>query len=347
MITVASYGHGGSSARVRVHDWIRHLGLSVTAEYDYIGTSENSFSTLASRLPDVARAERTLRRLGGRRIPGTLLMSREASPLSNGSLEAALLKAADFSVYDFDDAIYHNAAPFPYSLYPKGQLWKRSVGAADRLIAGNEILAEHASSYHGDVVMIPSCVEPGDYVQKADYTPRETTTVVWLGSPATERFLAAIAAPLKEAAQQTPLRVRVISRGEQSLGAIDPLVDRIPWGASTFGAALADADVGIMPLPDTEFTRGKCAYKLLQYGAAGLPVVGSPVGTNRLVLDRMGGIAASTPEEWVEGVMAVAHASESERAARGQQAKDAVKNHYSFAAWASTWNTALGLNSSS
>jgi len=298
-------------------------------------------STLAHNADKALGSEVALRRLASRRIPGVLLMSREASPLSNGRLEARLLKRAASSVYDFDDAIFHSAAPFPYSLWPKDKVWRRSVEAADVVIAGNDYLADEASKYSRNVTMIPSCVNPELYPKKTDYALNEVPTLVWLGSPATEQFLRPIAEALLRVHRVRPIRLRVISAGTRSLGPLDGIVERVPWSEQGFARELRDADLGIMPLVDEPFARGKCAYKLLQYGAAALPVIGSPVGTNRSVLAAMGGSAADTLDGWEASLHDFLDTSEAERASLGASAYSTVREHFSFQAWRDVWLEAV------
>lgn len=340
LTTVASYGRKGSSARVRIYEWLDFLGLDAR-KYTYTDQGDNSISTLARNLDKALGSEATLRRLAARRIPGVLLMSREASPLSNGRLEARLLRNADTSVYDFDDAIFHSAAPFPYSLWPKDKVWRRSVEAADRVIAGNDYLAEEASKFSRAVTMIPSCVNPALYPKKTEYSLNETPTLVWLGSPATEQFLPPIAEALLRVHRVRPIRLRVISAGARSLGPLDEIVERVQWTEQGFAHELRGADLGIMPLADDPFARGKCAYKLLQYGAAALPVVGSPVGTNRAVLAAMGGAAPETADEWETSIHDFLNAGDAERAALGAQAFTTVNQQFSFQAWRSEWLKAV------
>lgn len=343
MITVATYGKAGSSARVRIYDWLDYLGLSEVTSHEYLGKADNSFGTLAKHLPGVLAAERSLRFLAKEGTDDTLLMSREASPLSNGRLESKILRSAQYSVYDFDDAIFHNAAPFPYNLYPKGKVWERSVSSADHVIAGNEYLANQAENYAPSVQMIPSCVHPDDYERKTNFEIGERLTLVWMGSPATEPFLDELAEPLLRVNKDIPLCLKVISRGQRSFGALDEIVDRVDWRADNFGTQLAGADAGLMPLPDNEFTRGKCAYKLLQYGAAALPVIGSPVGVNDSVLKQLGGAAASTADQWESAIRDLASSAVAERHLMGQQARRSVDELYSFEAWAPQWAKAMRL----
>lgn len=335
LTVVASYGRTGGSARVRMYDWLDHLGLDAREE-QYLGTSRLGLGALRQRPLDVTRSEARLQRLA--RAPGDvpLLVSRRASPLSRGGIEARLLRQAVRGVYDFDDALaVDSRGPFPLA-----KIWRRSVEAADVVIAGNALLAEQASEFSDRVVVIPSCIEPGEYVPKQHYE-FEVPRAVWIGSPSTEAYLSTIAEPLLEVHRRTGLRLRVMSAGAASLGALDAMVDRVPWTVDGFAAALADADVGIMPLPDDEWTRGKCAYKLLQYAATGLPMVGTPVGVNREVLAGAQGFAAATSAEWFDALLAVVEASAWERETWGRAAHEFVSAEFSFSAWAPTWRAAV------
>jgi glycosyltransferase involved in cell wall biosynthesis len=146
-----------------------------------------------------------------------------------------------------------------------------------------------------------------------------------------------------EVHRQTGARVLLISAGRRPLGALDAVVDRVTWDGARTDALLATADCGMMPLEDSAFARGKCAYKLLQYGAAGLPVVASPVGVNASVVERLHGLAAGDASSWVEALVSLLREPEGIRRARGRAARRAVEEHYSFAAWRGAFQRALRL----
>jgi glycosyltransferase involved in cell wall biosynthesis len=119
------------------------------------------------------------------------------------------------------------------------------------------------------------------------------------------------------------------------------IVERRPWSEQATARSLAEADVGVMPLPDTPFTRGKCAYKLLQYGAAGLPVVGSPIGASSTVL-----AAAHAPQprrlsDWTAALREVLSATDDQRRALGRAVRSVVDQGYTYAAWAEEWRAAV------
>lgn len=341
-VTVSAYGRAGASTRVRIHDWFAHLGLPYD-DHGYVGAAANGARSLIRDIPGVLAAEARLRALRNVVTDRQLLLSREATPFSNGALEASLLSRARWGVYDFDDALFHDTQGLSRRLWSKRRVWTAAVEAADVVIAGNDLLAQRAGELSANVVVIPSCVEPDSYDRKLDYDLGATPRAVWIGSRATEHLLASVTTPFLELNKRFGLRLTVISAGSQSLGALDPVIDRRPWSESTFRSDLAGADFGIMPLTDTPYTRGKCAYKLLQYAAAGLPVIGSPVGANERAIDLLGGYSAATQDEWYAAGAAVLEMSASARRAHGEKARAAVTEHYSFGAWEPRWRAAMGL----
>ncbi|MGK0715084.1 hypothetical protein ACR5KS_03315 [Leucobacter sp. W1153] len=341
LLVASQYGRGGSSTRVRVYDWLEYLGISHVERFEYRGVSSNSPQSLLKDLPGSIRAERERWRLVQRAKNSTTILSRELSPLSQGRNEEKLLRSAQRGVYDFDDALY---ARFPGTIgrfYSRSRVWKRSVSAADVVIAGSEILAERAQLHNPNVIMIPSCVDHTQYQVKSDFEQRTQPLAVWIGSPATEPYLRIAQEGLMLAHAATGLRLKVISAGSASLGPLDKIVERVPWHPSTYSSSLADADFGIMPLPNDEWSQGKCAYKLLQYGAAGIPVVGSPVGANKTALQRLGGFSATNDHEWRDVLIDLARSSSVDQADRGRAARLGVAEHYSFEAWQDRWKTTV------
>lgn len=326
-----------------MYDWFSHLGLTGVRRFEYRGTASNAPLELLKDPLRTLRAEVLRRRLIREVSSSTVLLSRELSPLSQGANEERLLRNAARGVYDFDDAMYGTLPGTIGRLYSRARVWRRSVTVADVVVAGSETLAERASSVNPNVIMVPSCVEHTKYLEKTTYDRHGPPVAVWIGSPAAEPYLQLAAESLLKVHQETGLRLRVISSGSRSLGKLDAMVDRLTWSSTTFASDLATADFGIMPLPNNEWTRGKCAYKLLQYGAAGLPVAGSPVGANIKALAHLGGFAPETSREWSDALMDLIRSSVADRAARGGAARSAVVNHYSFAAWRDTWALALGL----
>ena len=330
LTAVLAYGKAGASARVRGYDWLHRLGIPHRL-HDYVGAANASPRTLLTRLPAVSRAERALRRvdLSGQ----TLFLHREASPLSRGDLEVELLRAADRSVFDFDDALQWDVGRGLRTLIPKPGKLARCVREADVVLAGSELLADWASRTSREVHLVPSCVEPAGYHAKVSYVVSEAPVLGWVGSPTTERHLRLVQEPLLRLHAMTGARLVVVSAGAAPLGPLDAMVDRVPWDPATLADVLTSFDVAIAPLAQELFARGKCAYKILQYASAALPIVGAPVGTNRQVLDQLGAATAATGQEWLTRLTDILSSCPADREAMGGAAHTGVRDHYSFAAW--------------
>jgi glycosyltransferase involved in cell wall biosynthesis len=325
--------------RVRGVEWFEHVGVEPELR-TYLGTPDTSARTLGRHPVRVARAElalRTRETLSTR----SLFLLRNATPLSNGAVEARLLRSAAHGVYDFDDALMIQQAGVVAGIFSRARVWRRAVEAADVVIAGNDYLADAASAHSSNVTMIPTCVEPDGYRVKTRYEIGDPARAVWLGSPTTEVYLRAIAPALLAEHRRSGLRLTVISAGAAALDGLEIMADRVPWRPGVAEERLASADFGLMPLTDGPWERGKCAYKLLQYAAAGLPVIGSPVGVNREVIERFEGLGPTTESEWADALESMVSEPASARAGRGRAARDAVTEHYSFRRWAEPWQAAV------
>lgn len=336
----APYGPRGASSRVRLYDWFDHFGWEVV-RHDYLGLSNNSVKNLIREPGAVLREERALRR---HQDPSDItIISREASPLSAGRLEARLLQNAGRGVFDFDDAIYLGGGHLRNVINQQHKT-RRAVAAADVVIVGNEVLADWASAHSHKVEVIPSCVNPDDYQVKVDYEIGERPRLIWVGSPSTERYLAEIGAELAKVHELTGAEVIAISGPVTSVDILNQwpeVIHRVEWQPKLVESLLSSADLALAPLASDPYSRGKCAYKLLQYGAAGLPMIGSPVGANDAALDRLNGLKVSDRSEWSGAILQVLNDSTGAREARGRSARAGVLDHYSYAAWSDRWRKAV------
>ncbi|MGY1618361.1 glycosyltransferase family 4 protein [Geodermatophilus sp. SYSU D00691] len=342
---VTPYGRRAGSSRVRVHEWADRMQDAVEV-HPYADLDGAGPRTLLRHPARVLGAEVSLRELASAR-PRRLLLHREASPLSRGRLEATLTRSAGVAVYDFDDALYTDTGtgPFYRRLAPKAAKVAAVLGTVDRVVAGNDTLANWAADHHRDVVVVPSCVDPRAYEPKSDYTVGTRPRVGWIGSWSTEQQLLGIAPALRALGDRLGARLVVVGAPGGHLGVLEDMVERVPWSPAAQRAALARFDVGVMPLADTPYTRGKCGYKLLQYLAAGVPSVASPIGVNGEILDRAGAPAARTTDEWTAALTALLEAPAQHRAALGARGRQVVVEHYSFDAWHERWRSAVFLDS--
>lgn len=205
-------------------------------------------------------------------------------------------------IYDFDDAImYSDKTPQRDSLF---RLWpfRRTVKLADRVVAGNSYLAEHARKYNPRVEVLPTGVDTKAYTVENKPENKGKIRLVWIGSHSTINYLAEIKPALEEIGSRFDnVILRIVC--DEFFDLRNMPVEKRPWSEQTQVMDLAASDIGLAPLPDNRFTRGKCGFKILQYAAAGLPVVASPVGTNSdYVLDNVTGFFATDIDEWIDKI---------------------------------------------
>jgi glycosyltransferase involved in cell wall biosynthesis len=213
-------------------------------------------------------------------------------------------------VVDYDDAIFHRYDAHLSSLVRLvlGHKIDAVMQSANLVIAGNDYLAARAlDSGTRRVEILPSVVDMNRYALRdvhalANIRSGRPFTIGWIGSPVTAPYLSLVREPLEKICRQGDVRVVLIGAG-----AVDPLPgvpkDTFEWREEQEPELLMALDVGIMPLPDNPFERGKCGYKLVQYMAAGLPVIASPVGANVKIVDHgRTGLLVSTTQEWLEGL---------------------------------------------
>lgn len=218
------------------------------------------------------------------------------------ALEARLF--ARFSrrrIFDVDDAIYVRK-PRRLGEAADDSPWRKSKFAAtcrwvDVVAAGNEVLAGVARATARDIAILPTSIDTAAY-WPTTATAEDPPTIVWIGSPENLIYLEMIRPALARLSGRYPaLRMRVICSRFPQWPELN--VERIAWSSATEAQSLAGAHIGVMPLSDDEWARGKCAYKLLQYMAASLPCVASPVGANtEAVIAGVNGFHARNADEW-------------------------------------------------
>jgi glycosyltransferase involved in cell wall biosynthesis len=208
-------------------------------------------------------------------------------------------------IYDFDDAVMYSDRQNGRIGRIRSRRFRRSVALSRLVLAGNEYLAEHARRYNAHVEILPTGLDVGAYSVQ---TPREndgSVRLVWIGGGRVLKHLRGIVPALEELGWRFPhARLRIVSGEFLSLQAMP--VEQHPWSRETEVADLVTSDIGLAPLMDDPFARGKCAFKILQYQAAGLPVVASPVGVNgQYVRDGATGFLVRDPSQWVARLAAL------------------------------------------
>lgn len=250
-----------------------------------------------------------------------------------------LRRAADLLLFDFDDAVFLRDSYSAKGLHSAGraQAFAATVRAVDAVLAGNTFLGDQAALWTEAerVHLVPTCVDPGRY-PLAEHRRVNAVQLVWIGSSSTLRGLEQARPLLDGLGRRWPgLRFKVICDRFPRLREL--AVDACPWSQATEAKELAGADVGISWLPDDLWSRGKCSLKVLQYMAAGLPVVANPVGLQaQVVRHGENGFLAETPEQWAEAIGRLA-SDPALRQRLGQTGREQVEKHFSVSKGAAHW----------
>ena len=205
-------------------------------------------------------------------------------------------------IYDFDDAVYlrHDSAA---NINSRSRMRKFAATArqVDLVIAGNDLLAKQARQFNNNVVVLPSAVETRG-VPTRDYSRNGDRKIIgWVGGRNNLPHLQQAAPVLARLAAKYPIELRILSSEGIDMPGVNTRF--IPWQLETQDAEIAQFDIGIMPLPDTPHTRGKCGYKALQYMAAAVVPVVSNVGTNAQVFKNgEEGLATNNDEEMLQAL---------------------------------------------
>jgi len=210
-------------------------------------------------------------------------------------------------IYDFDDAVMYQssapAEPHPARL----RRFQRTMARADLVVAGSPILAEWAQREGARrVAVVPTGLDVRRFRPKTNYEFAGPLRLVWIGSGAAVKHLDEFRPMFEAIGRAIPGAVlRIVA--DAKLYAAGLTVENLSWNSQTEARLLTEADVGISPLPDTPLARGKCGFRVLEYMAAGLPVVASPVGTGAdYVVRGVTGLHAKTTREWVAAIKRLA-----------------------------------------
>ncbi|MGI8438676.1 MAG: glycosyltransferase family 4 protein [Thermoleophilaceae bacterium] len=248
-------------------------------------------------------------------------------------------------IYDVDDAVWlDTGSPGAHPLaFLKGTSRKAAwlASRADQVIAGNDMLAEWLSRHSDEVVVVPSLVDP-EHTPMRRHSERGKVVLGWIGSSTTAPFLERLRRPLERlvpALAERDVVLRVVGGRAPDIAGVR--VRAQPWSEDTELECLEDMDIGLMPLPDLPFTRGKCAYKALQYMAAGVPVVTDDVGiTAQVVGQGSAGLVATGDDEWLDALLSLAENARL-RARIGKAGRARADAEYSVQRWSPVLARAL------
>ena len=305
ILLLSRYMQNGASSRVRFYQYLPYLrsqGIEITVapllgngyiEHIYANNNVPFMIILwgyIKRILLLARAQKF----------DLIWIEKELFPWLPSLVENILTSLHIPYVVDYDDAIFH-----PYDLHNNaivrtflGQKIDKIMRQASLVIVGNDYLGQRASKSGAKrIELIPSVVDQHKWMPKA--ATNSGFRIGWIGSPVSAHYLRLIQKPLQILCEDSDTTMVLIGAGDHDyLPGIRKEI--LPWSEETEAAGVNSFDVGIMPLTEGPFEEGKCGYKLIQYMACSLPVVASPVGVNKQIVEsNVTGFLASNNDEWI------------------------------------------------
>lgn len=305
ILILPRYSPEGPSSRIRIYNYIPFLqnaGYLIYAEpllkENYINYLYNDHNLKKSDIL-ISYLKRIYLLLNKNKYD-LIWLQQEAFPWVPGWFEKICLKAKVPIVTDYDDAFFHRYDLHNMHFIRKflGNKIDTIMNFSDVVTAGNEYLAERSrKNKTRSVEMIPSVIDITKYSIK-DYEKKTKFIIGWLGSPATVKYLSYIKEQLKEFCKDGNSELNLVGANKVDFEGFT--INLIKWTQETEVNEIHKFDIGIMPLPDTPWERGKCGFKLIQYMACGIPVIASPVGVNSEIVEHgINGYLAKKPEDWI------------------------------------------------
>jgi glycosyltransferase involved in cell wall biosynthesis len=226
-------------------------------------------------------------------------------------------------VLDMDDAIFATNKKTEIKL-------TKLLPLCDTVIVGNEYLADFVQKYQNNIHIIPTPIETNFYLPKIkdSATQANTITVGWMGGWVNLVHLNLILPSLMNLKKKLPhIHLKIVTNIHELPSTLKDIAELKQWSAKDELIDLQSFDIGLMPLEDNPFSRGKCSFKLLQYMAVGIPVIASPVGMNKDVVQD-NGFLCNSEEEWLESLLLLCE-NEELRKTMGKKSREIVEKKYS------------------
>jgi glycosyltransferase involved in cell wall biosynthesis len=322
--------------RFRIEQWeplLKRRGVDI----DYHAFEDSELHGALYKQGNLATKLRFIARAFGRRFASlrqakdydAIYLFRETALLGPAIFERLFARSGMPIIFDFDDAIF-----VPYVSPANGYLsylkfpakTRTSCRLAAHVLAGNAYLADYARQVNDQVTIVPTTIDTEKY--RLEERPENPVPVIgWSGSYSTVQHLDTLRGALGKLARQERFRLRVIGTPHYEIDGVE--VEAMNWRAETEVADLRPIDIGVMPLPDDKWSRGKCGLKALQYMALGIPTLCSPVGVNGEILrDGENGFLAATEDQWIAHLTSLLK-SAALRKQLGLAGRATVEAHYS------------------
>jgi glycosyltransferase involved in cell wall biosynthesis len=323
--------------RFRIEQWepiLKQSGVEITyAPFEtpklreVLYRSGNALAKVAAVARNVGRRRREISSLEEFDL---VYVFREAALIGPTWFERRIAASGVPMVFDFDDAVFV-AYKSPSNGYLSYLKFPGKTATICRLsahvMAGNQYLADYALKQNANVTIVPTTIDTDKYLLVDRSIDPDVVTIGWSGSFSTVQHLDTIREALQELGKTEKFRLRVIGTPNYELPGVE--VEALQWRSETEIEDLQKIDIGLMPLPDEDWSRGKCGLKALQYMALGIPTICSPVGVNSTIIqDGENGFLADDKDEWVAKLKQLIHSADL-RKRLGENGRETVETGFS------------------
>ena len=323
--------------RFRIEQWeplLRERGVEIT----YAPFLDEQLSAMLYHQGEMGKKLKHVMRGFGRRLSvvrsardfDAVYIFREAALFGPPIFERMIKRMTTPFIFDFDDAIFvsYRSPSNGYLSYLKFAAKAGTIcRLASHVMVGNPYLAEYSRQFNSNVTVVPTTIDLDKYQVSERSDDGGPVIIGWTGSFSTVQHLDTLRGALQKLAQHETFRLRVIGTPKYEIDGV--VVEAMDWRADTEVDDLRPCDIGIMPLPDDAWSKGKCGLKALQFMALGTPVICSPVGVNTdIIQDGENGFIADTEAEWIEKLGSLIRSREL-RERLGRAGRATVEQRYS------------------
>lgn len=323
---------------LKQHGWDYDFSFLITPEDDKVFYKPGHFfrkgfiflKCFLKRLRDVWRANRY----------DIIFIQREAFMTGSVFFERCFARSRAKVIFDFDDSIWLqnvSDANKRFSFLKDASKTSKIIALSDMIFAGNRYLANYASGFNNNIRIVPTTIDTDEY-RRLELPQKDNAVCIgWSGSITTiQHFKFAIPA-LTRIKQKYGNRVKIKAIGDASYRNDELNVISLNWNKADELKELSSFDIGIMPLPDDEWAKGKCGLKGLQYMALEIPTIMSPVGVNmEIIRNGMNGFLAASEDEYVEIISNLVEDA-TLRKKIGKAGRNTIEESYSVNAWRDTY----------
>jgi len=338
VVFLNKYSFNGASSRMRSYQFESYFKELFNVEYLPLFTEkylQNKYTKKSTFLQIVYSYGRRLTHLLKLPWADLVWIEKEAFPYLPFLFEWLVFLLSKKVIVDYDDAIFHNYDSHRLSIVRMilGDKIDKVMKKSDLVISGNPYIAERAKKAGArSVEIVPTVIPMSRFPKIENHLPNNPLVIGWIGTPMTQKFLTLIEGVLDDVYEKFKFKLHLIGVAED-FWAHKPYRVRIPWSNETEAIELAKIDIGIMPLFDDKFERGKCGFKLIQYMGCSKPLLSSPVGVNALMVDQgINGFSCVTSEDWKTHLTTLM-SNEPLRFKMGETGRVDYENKYTQEAW--------------